>query len=124
MMLNVYGRADSTNVQAVMWCIGEIDIPHKRFDIGHRFGGTDTPEFIAMNPNRMVPVLVDGEDSALWESGAILRYLANRYAQAPFWPSDPSERAQVDKWAEWSKVSVAVNFRVPIFWVLVRTPAE
>ena len=124
MMLNVYGRADSTNVQAVMWCIGEIDIPHKRFDIGHRFGGTDTPEFIAMNPNRMVPVLVDGEDSALWESGAILRYLANRYAQAPFWPSDPSERAQVDKWAEWSKVSVATNFTVPIFWALVRTPPD
>ena len=123
-MLTVYGRADSSNVQAVMWCIAELALPHERYDIGHRFGGTNTPEFIAMNPNRKVPVLVDGEGSALWESSAILRYLANCYAQAPFWPSDPSARAQVDKWAEWSKVSLAVNFTVPIFWALVRTPAE
>ena len=98
-----------------MWCIAELALPLERYDIGHRFGDTNTPEFIAMNPNRMVPFLVDGEGSALWESCAILRYLANCYAQAPFWPSDPSARAQVDKWAEWSKVSLAVVFTVPIF---------
>ncbi len=123
-MLTVYGRADSSNVQAVMWCIAELGLPHQRYNIGHRFGGTDTPIFITMNPNRNVPVLVDANGPALWESGAILRYLANRYANAPFWPSDPSDRAQIDKWAEWSKVSVAVNFTVPIFWAVVRTPAK
>ncbi|MEL0286745.1 MAG: glutathione binding-like protein, partial [Paracoccaceae bacterium] len=74
-------------------------------------------------PNRTVPVLVDSSGPALWESGAILRYLSNRYATAPFWPCDPSDRAQIDKWAEWSKISVATNFTVPIFWALVRTPA-
>ena len=77
-----------------------------------------------MNPNHTVPVLVDAEGPALCESGGLLRYSANRYANAPFWPSDPSDRAQIDKWAEWSKVSVAVNFSVPIFWALVRTSAE
>ena len=76
-MLTVYGRADSSNVQAVMWCIAELGLPHERYNIGHRFGGTNTPEFIAMNPSGMVPVLVDGEGFALWESSAILRYLAN-----------------------------------------------
>ena len=122
-MLTVYGRADSSNVQAVMWCIAELGLSYHRHDIGHRFGGTDTPEFIAMNPNRTVPVLVDSSGPAIWESGAILRYLSNRYATAPFWPSDPSDRAQIDKWAEWSKISVATNFTVPIFWALVRTPS-
>ena len=76
-MLTVYGRTDSSNVQAVMWCIAELALPHERYDLGHRFAGTNTPKFIAMNPNRMVPVLVDGESSALWESSALLRYLAN-----------------------------------------------
>ena len=99
-------------------------MPYEHYDIGHRFGGKNTPEFIAMNPNRMVSNLLGGEGSTLLANSAVLRYLANHYAQAPFWPSDPSERAQVDKWAEWSKVSVAVNFRVPIFWALVRTPPE
>ena len=73
-MLNVYGHADSSNVQAVMWCIGALDIPHEPYDVGDRFGGTDTPDFIAMNPNHTVPVPVDGDGSALWESSAILRY--------------------------------------------------
>ena len=123
-MLTVYGRADSSNVQAVMWCIGELGLPHQRHNVGHRFGGKDTPDFISMNPNRTVPILVDANGPAVWESGAILRYLVNRYANAPFWPSDPSDRAQVDKWAEWSKVSFAANFTVPIFWALVRTPEK
>ena len=77
MTLTAYGHAGSLNVQAVMWCIAELALPHKRYNIGHRFGGINTPEFITMNPNRLVPVLVDSEGHALWESRAILRYLAN-----------------------------------------------
>jgi len=56
-----------------------------------------------------------------WESGAILRYLANGYAGDSFWPADPKARAEVDKWAEWSKLNVVVNFTRPIFWSVVRT---
>ena len=124
-MLTVWGRKTSSNVQALMWCIGELGLPYRRFDVGHRYGGTNTPEFLAMNPNGTVPVLRDGDGEPLWETGAILRYLAGRYGAAPFWPSDGPARAHVDKWAEWAKLNVALNFTDPVFWQVVRTaPAD
>ncbi|MHA6300320.1 glutathione S-transferase family protein [Devosia sp. CAU 1758] len=121
MTLRVWGRTTSSNVQALMWCIGELGLDFQRHDIGQRFGGNDTPEFLAMNPNGTVPVLCDGDGPALWETGAILRYLAARYGTDSFWPVDPLTRAGVDKWAEWAKINVAMAFTAPIFWRVVRT---
>jgi glutathione S-transferase len=124
-MLTVWGRKNSSNVQALMWCIGELGLPYIRHDVGHRYGGTDTPEFLAMNPNGTVPVLRDGDAEPLWESAAIIRYLAGRYGTAPFWPEDGAARAQIDKWAEWSKINVTLNFTGPIFGQLIRiAPAD
>lgn len=124
-MLTVWGRRTSSNVQALMWCIGELELPFIRHDVGHIYGGTDTDAFFALNPNRTVPVLQDGEDPPLWETGAVLRYLANRYAsETDFWPSDPLARANVDRWAEWSKINITLGFTAPIFWRVVRTPIE
>jgi glutathione S-transferase len=120
-MLTIWGRADSSNVQAVMWCVSELGLPYKRIDAGHRFGVNSTPEFLAMNPNGTVPVLQDGDNPPLWESGAILRYLANRYGAAPFWPTDLIARTEVDRWAEWSKINIALGFTAPVFWLVVRT---
>ncbi|KAJ5624167.1 hypothetical protein N7510_000476 [Penicillium lagena] len=119
--LEVWGRRTSSNVQALMWCIGELGLPYKRHDVGHRYGGNDTPEFLAMNPNGTVPVLRDGGGEPIWETGAITRYLAARYGTDEFWPKDPVARAQVDKWAEWSKLNVGGAFTGPIFWSIVRT---
>ena len=121
-MLTIWGRADSSNVQALMWCVAELDLPHRRIDAGHRFGGTDTPAFLAMNPNGTVPVLQDGDSPPLWETGAILRYLANRYAPDSFWPLDPHARADVDRWAEWAKINIALGFTGPVFWPVWRFP--
>ncbi|WP_315762765.1 MULTISPECIES: glutathione S-transferase family protein [unclassified Bradyrhizobium] len=124
-MLIVWGRKSSSNVQALMWCIGELGLAYQRHDAGHRYGGTDTPAFLAMNPNGTVPVLRDDGGEPLWETAAILRYLAGRYGTAPFWPADGMARAQIDKWAEWSKINVALNFTGPVFWRVIRTaPAE
>ena len=123
-MLKIWGRKTSSNVQAVMWGVGELGLAYQRFDLGHRFGGLDTPDFLAMNPNGAIPVLVDGDDPPIWESAAILRYLAARYGAAPFWPEDPAARAQVDKWAEWAKVNVSDAFTAPIFWRVVRTAPQ
>lgn len=124
-MLTVWGRKTSSNVQALMWCIGELGLPYERHDAGHRYGGTGTPEFLAMNPNGTVPVLRDGDGEPLWETGAILRYLAARYGAAPFWPADGPARARVDTWAEWAKINVAMGFTAPVFWRVVRTaPAD
>lgn len=123
-MITLYGRADSSNVQAVTWTLAELGLPCQRHDIGHRFGGTDTPEFIALNPNRTVPVLIDGEGPALWESAAIVRYLASRYAPESFWPADPLARADTDRWAEWAKVNVNLPFGGTIFYPMVFQSAD
>jgi len=120
-MLTVWGRKSSSNVQAVMWCIGELGLAYRRHDVGHSYGGNDTPAFLAMNPNGTIPVLRDGDGPPLWESGAILRYLCSRYAPPSFWPPDPIARAEVDIWAEWAKINVTLSFTVPIFWRVVRT---
>jgi glutathione S-transferase len=122
MALTVYGRATSSNVQAVMWGIAELGLTAERLDYGHVHGGTDSPEFQAMSPHGLVPVLRDGE-LVVWESCAILRYLGARYGAAPFWPEDPVARAPIDMWAEWAKGTLVASFTVPIFWSRVRTPA-
>ncbi len=59
-MLTVWGRKTSSNVQALMWCIGEMQLPYIRHDVGHKYKGTDTDFFYSLNPNRTVPVLQDG----------------------------------------------------------------
>lgn len=120
-MLEIWGRATSSNVQALMWCVGELGLPYHRHDVGHKYGGNDTPEFLAMNPNGTVPVVRDAGGEPLWETGAILRYLSAKYGTAPFWPEDPIERNRVDQWAEWAKINVAMNFTEPVFWRVVRT---
>lgn len=123
MGLTVYGRATSSNVQAVMWGAAELGLTPERLDFGFNFGGTDTPEFRAMSPHALVPVLKDG-DLVIWESCAILRYLAATYGDGgAFWPADPAARSQVDMWAEWGKTTLAPTLINQIFWPRVRLPA-
>ncbi|MFK7939108.1 MAG: glutathione S-transferase family protein [Roseovarius sp.] len=122
-MLRVYGRATSSNVQMVMWALAELGLECERLDYGHTYGGLDTPDYGALNPHRKIPVLQDG-DVIIWESAAIVRYLAARYGDGgAFWPADPAHRAQVDMWAEWGKNELCNGFTVPIFWSRVRTAA-
>ena len=119
-MLTIHGRATSSNVQLAMWTIGELGLAHERIDVGGPFGGTDTPEYGAMNPMRLVPVLKDG-DLTVFESAAILRYLGAAYGDDTFWPRDPRRRAALDQWAEWVKTSLYAAI-TPVFIALVRTP--
>ena len=79
--LTIWGRANSVNVQKVLWCLAELDIPYTRIDAGMAFGKNDTPEYLAINPNGRVPTLVDG-DYVLWESNSIMRYLNLAYGKA------------------------------------------
>ena len=120
-MLKVWGRKSSSNVQALLWCLAELELDYQRVDAGFTYGVVNTPEYLEMNPNATVPTLVDGEDPPIYETGAIIRYLATRYATDAFWPADLVARTHVDKWAEWSKINVAQAFTSPIFWQVVRT---
>lgn len=121
-MLKVWGRRSSSNVQALMWCIGELGLPYERIDAGLTYGVVDTPEYLSKNPNGTVPTIQDGDNPPLWETGAILRYLAGAYGTNDFWGVDPIGRAHIDRWAEWSKINIALKFTVPVFWRVVRTP--
>ncbi|WP_290557256.1 glutathione S-transferase family protein [Aestuariivita sp.] len=123
MMLTVYGRATSSNVQAVLWMLEELALGYTRLDYGEVFGGLDSPAFTALTPHGKIPVLTVGE-VAIWETPAILRYLAGAYGDAVFWPRDPLARAEVDMWAEWAKHSVAEAFTGPVFWRSARTRPE
>ena len=87
-MMKIWGRTSSINVQKVMWAVAELGLPHERIEAGGPFGGLDTADYAAMNPNRLIPVLQDGSDY-VWESNTIVRYLAARYATGSLWPEDP-----------------------------------
>src|SRR6202165_5742653 len=121
--LKIWGRANSVNVQKVLWCLGELDLAYERIDAGRAFGRNREPDYLAMNPNARVPTLVDG-DFVLWESNSIMRYLVLAYAAgSPLYPNAPKARAGVDRWLDWTLSTVQPVDR-PVFWALVRTPVE
>ncbi len=120
----VWGRKSSVNVQSVLWALDELSLDYERHDAGFVYGVVDTPEFRAMNPNGLVPVLIDRGGEPIFESAAIVRYLGAQYGSDPFWPKDPARRAQVDKWAEWAKLNFGAPFVMTVFWKLVRTRAD
>lgn len=121
-MIRIYGRKTSSNVQPVLWICTELGLDVEQIDVGGAFGGTDTPEYRAMNPMGKIPVMRDG-DLTLFESQAILRYLAAEYGRDALWPSSARDRAQQDMWMEWAKQHIAAEFNQKVFWQLVRTPA-
>lgn len=119
-MLKVWGRTNSFNVQKVMWTVAELGLEHERIDAGGAFGKLDTAAYGRLNPNRRIPVLEDG-DTVVWESNAVVRYLAARYGAGKLWAEDPARRAVADQWMDW-QVSTLQPVMHPIFWGLVRTP--
>jgi glutathione S-transferase len=119
-MLRIWGRISSVNVQKVVWCADEIGLKYERLDVGGSFGRTKTPEYLAMNPNALVPT-IEEDGFVLYESNAIVRYLAGRHSAGKLWPDDPRKRADVDRWMEWQSTSFTPAMR-DAFWQLIRTP--
>ena len=133
--LTIWGRANSVNVQKVLWCLSELDLAYERIDAGMQFGKNNEAPYLAMNPNGRVPTLVDG-DYVLWESNSVMRYLCTAYGQgtgegtgegsvkgSPIYPASPKARAGVDRWLDWTLSTLQPVDR-PVFWALVRTPPE
>jgi glutathione S-transferase len=121
--LKIWGRANSVNVQKVLWCLRELDLDYERIDAGMAFGRNTEPEYLAMNPNGRVPTMVDG-DFVLWESNSVMRYLVLAYGQgSTLYPQAPKPRAAVDRWLDWTLSTMQPVDR-PVFWALVRTPVE
>ena len=95
-MIKVWGRKNSSNVQKVMWAIGELGIAYERLDIGGPFGGNKEAAYLAMNPNGLIPTIEDG-DLVPWESNVIVRYLAAKYGKGTLGIEDPGKRALAEK---------------------------
>ena len=118
-MLEVWGRRNASNVLPVMWTIGEIGIPYIRYDVGGSFGGLDTSEYLAMNPNGRIPTIKDGSH-ILFESNAIIRYLCRRYGQGTLQPESEAQVSVADQWIEWYKTTPYPKY-IDLFWAIVRT---
>lgn len=121
-MITIWGRINSINVQKVVWAASECGLAFERIDAGGAFGGTRTPEYLAMNPNALVPVIRDGE-TILWESNAIIRYLAAAHGGPALWPDSPAERARADMWMDWCATELYPAY-APAFMGLVRTAPD
>src|SRR5260370_414348 len=121
-MLRIWGRTNSVNVQKVLWCWHELGLDYQRIDAGNDFGVTDTPEYIAMNPNRLVPTIDDG-DIQLWESNVIVRYLAQKHGDGWLCPADIATRFDAERWMDWQATVFWPALR-PLFIALIRAPQQ
>ncbi len=99
-MLRIWGHRQAPNVRKVIWAAAEFDIAFEIIETGGPFGGTDTPGYRAMNPNGRIPT-IDDNGFVLWESHAILRYLASKSGGGSLYPQDVHARARVDQWLDW-----------------------
>ena len=122
MAITLWGRISSANVQKVRWALAELGLAYEHIPVGGRHGGNREPAYLALNPNGLVPTLRDG-DLVLWESHAILRYLAATYGAGTLWPESPSARAVVDQWTDWTATTFQPAW-IAAFWQVVRTPRE
>ena len=122
--LKLWGRTNSSNVQKVAWLLAELGLPYEQINVGGKYGGLDTPAFLALNPFAKIPALQHG-DTAIRESHTILRYLAATFATTPelavLWPATPAQQAQIDAWLDWTLASLQPAF-VDLFVSFYRTP--
>jgi glutathione S-transferase len=121
-MLTLWGRTNSINVQKVHWCLEELGLAYDRIEAGREFGVVDTPEYRRLNPNGLVPTIED-DGFVLWESNAIVRYLAAKHAGGGLWPADPRTRADADRWMDW-QATTFTPATGPAFHGLIRTAPD
>ena len=121
-MIRVWGRRSSVNVQKVLWTLGELDLPFSRETVGGQFGGNRDADFLRMNPNGLIPVILDG-DVTVFESNAIVRYLSARYRAGVLRPTANKALAAAEQWMEWQQSTFypAVS---TLFWNLARLPVD
>ena len=123
-MLRILGKASSINVRKVLWTCAELGIPFEREDWGAGFRSTHEPDFLALNPNAMVPVVVDG-DVVLWESNTICRYLVARHGEdSPLLPREPAARARVEQWMDWQATELNNAWRYAFMALVRNSPAH
>lgn len=106
-MLKLYGGVFS-RASIVKWYLEELQIPHEFILLDMKAGEHRQPEYLAINPTGKVPAIVDG-DFQLWESGAILLYLAEKYAKTPL---SLEERSIFYQWVLFANSTLATGIFV------------
>lgn len=120
-VLQILGKSESINVRKVLWVCAEMALPYEQEQWGTGFRSPQIPEFEALNPNALVPVIRDGA-LILWESNTICRYLAAKYGRSDLLPVDPLGRAVVEQWMDWQATELNTSWRYA-FMALVRRSA-
>jgi len=120
-MLKILGRVTSINVRKVLWAADELGLVYDREDWGMPIRDPKVPEFLALNPNGQVPVLID-DDFVLWESNAILVYLCERERDFNLWPTDLEGRARVLQWLFWQVTELNPAWRYAVNALIRKTP--
>lgn len=121
-MLKILGRDTSSNVMKVLWACAELDLEFEREDIGGRYGGNDTSDFLRLNPNGLVPVIVD-DGFINWESNSCVRYLAAKHDPGGLYPDNLQVRAVAERWMDWQVTTVSPTM-IPVFRGMIRTAPE
>jgi glutathione S-transferase len=119
--LRVLGKATSINVRKVLWTCVELKLNFVREDWGTGFSSTDAPSFLALNPNGLVPVIVD-EEGALWESNTICRYLTHKAGRHDLLPASGRARALVEQWMDWQATELNYSWRDAFMGLVRRHP--
>jgi len=122
-MLKLLGKSSSINVRKVLWLCAELPLAIEHEEWGSGFRPTQTPEFQALNPNAMVPVIQDG-DFVLWESNTICRYLAGRQGRSDLLPTAPAERARIEQWMDWQATELNNAWRYAFMSLVRQSPAH
>jgi glutathione S-transferase len=122
-MLRIWGRISSINVRKVVLTAQWLGIPFERVDAGMTFGIVRTPEYLAKNPNALVPLLEEDDGFTLWESNVIVRYLCARHPAGGLYPENLRERFDAERWMDWQQTTLNGASR-EAFMQLIRTPAD
>ncbi|MGH8751183.1 MAG: glutathione S-transferase family protein [Burkholderiales bacterium] len=91
----------SSNSRKVVAVARHLNLPLEIVPVDLAQGEQRKPEFLKLNPNGKIPVLVDG-DFVLWESIAIMEYLASKKPGTSLWPESPRARADISRWLCWT----------------------
>lgn len=124
-MLNIWGRISSINVRKVVWCAQELGLDFQRTEAGGKFGIVQTPDYLRLNPNALVPAIDDGEGEervVLWESNVIVRYLCAKHAPGKLYPERLAARFDAERWMDWQQTTLN-PVSAGAFRQWIRTPA-
>jgi glutathione S-transferase len=121
-MLKIWGRISSLNVRKVVLVAQELGLPFERVDAGGAFGIVTTPDYLAKNPNGLVPVVED-DQVLLWESNVVVRYLCARHSPDALYPLALPARFDAERWMDWQQTTLNPAGRAA-FVQWIRTAAD